>query len=75
MAHFRRFGRRMPAPSTLAIAHDLRALSADENAREHCAEADGLSSAASWEDIVDHRRTLAFPSKRAAAEMLVDDVN
>ncbi len=34
MAHFRRFGVRMPVPSTLAISRDLRALLADEKALE-----------------------------------------
>jgi hypothetical protein len=70
MAYFRRFGRRIPVPSTLAISHDLRALSADENAREHCAEADGLSSASSWEDIVARRRALAVASERFATGVL-----
>ena len=64
MAHFRRFGRRMPVASTLAISQDLRALWADEKAREFCAEADGLTSAASWEEIVVRRRTLAVAPKR-----------
>jgi hypothetical protein len=59
VAHFRRFGRRMPVPSTLAISQDLKALWADETAREQCAEADGLPRAASWADIVVRRRALA----------------
>jgi hypothetical protein len=42
MDHFRRFGRRIPMPSTLQISHELRALSAKENASTRCAEADGL---------------------------------
>jgi ABC-type antimicrobial peptide transport system ATPase subunit len=53
MAQFRRFGRRMPVASTLAISHDLRTLWADEKERQYCAEADGLPSTASWEDIID----------------------
>ena len=66
MAHFRRFGRRMPVPSTLAISQDLKALWADETVREQCADADGLPSAASWEDIVVRRRELAVASERFA---------
>ncbi len=42
MDHFRRFGRRIPVPSTLQISHELRALSAKENSRTRCAEVDGL---------------------------------
>ena len=75
MAHFRRFGRRMPVPSTLGVSHDLRVLCADENAREHCAEADGLPTPASWEETGGHCRTLAFPPKREAAHALPDDLN
>ena len=67
MAQFRRFGRRMPVASTLAISHDLRALWADEKARQYCTEADGLPSDSSWEDIIDHRHTVAVAPKRLAA--------
>ena len=42
MDHFRRFGRRIPVPSTLQISHELRALSAKENSRTRCSEVDGL---------------------------------
>ena len=55
MNHFRRFGRRFSVPSSLQIAHELRALSADENARERCAEEEGLLQAASWDDIIGRR--------------------
>ena len=55
MTHFRRFGRRFSVPSSLEIAHELRALSADENARERCAEEEGLLQTASWDEIVAHR--------------------
>ena len=64
MAQFRRFGRRMPVASTLAISHDLRALWADEKARQYCAEADGLPSTASWKEIVARRSALAVASER-----------
>jgi len=49
-------------PSSLQILHELRAILADEHARERCAESDGLPGAASWEDIVERRRTLAVPA-------------
>jgi hypothetical protein len=75
MAHFRRFGRRMPVPSTLAISQDLKALWADETAREQCAEADGLPSAASWKEIVVRRRALAIVFAPGAAGVLPKDLN
>ena len=56
----------MPLPSTLAISQDLKALWADETAREQCAEADGLPSAASWDEIVVRRNALAVASERFA---------
>lgn len=75
MAHFRRFGRRMPVASTLAISRDLRALWADEGARQQCAEADGLPSAASWEDIVVRRLALSVALTKPAAGVSPNDPN
>jgi hypothetical protein len=75
MAQFRRFGRRMPLASTLAISHDLRALWADEKARGFCAEADGLPSDSSWEEIVVRRRALAVASKQLAAGVVPKSLN
>ena len=75
MAHFRRFGRRMPLASTLAISHDLRVLWADEKARGFCAEADGLPNPASWGEIVVRRRELAVALERFAAGLLPKDLN
>jgi len=75
MAHFRRYGRRMPLASTLAISHDLRVLWADEKARGFCAEADGLPNMASWGEIVVRRRELAVASERFAAAVLPKDLN
>ena len=40
MANFRRFGRRMPVPSTLAISHDLRTIWAKEKARKQVMDSD-----------------------------------
>ena len=75
MAHFRRFGRRKPLPSTLAISHDLMALWADEKARGFCAEADGLPNNASWDEIVVRRRALAVASKQLAAGLVPKNLN
>ena len=55
MDHFRRYGRRFPVSSSLQIAHELRVLSADENARERCAEELGLLPTASWDEIIGRR--------------------
>jgi hypothetical protein len=60
MDHFIRFGKRIPIPSSLQILHDLRMLSADEDARARCAEEDGLPRTASWEDIIRRRQSLAI---------------
>jgi hypothetical protein len=56
MIYFRRFGRRMPVPSTLQISHELRAFSAQDDARIRCAAEEGLPSTASWEEIIVRRR-------------------
>jgi len=56
MTNFIRFGRRINIPSSLQIRTELRALVADENARERCAESEGLPDRVSWQEIVEHRR-------------------
>lgn len=55
MSYFLRFGKRMPIPSSLQVLHELRALSADEDARMRCAEEGGMASTAGWDEIVQHR--------------------
>ena len=60
MNQFRRFGRFFPVPSSLQVLHELRTLRVDENARERCAEEDGLPAAATWETIIERRQTLAL---------------
>jgi hypothetical protein len=65
----------MPVASTLAISHDLRALWADEKARDFCAEADGLPNTASWDEIVVRRRRLAVASKEFGAGVRRSDLN
>ena len=62
MTHFRRFGRRFSVPSTVQIARELRALSANEDARLRCANDHGLPNTASWEDFVAHRAQLEAAS-------------
>jgi hypothetical protein len=59
MIYFRRFGRRMPVPSTLQISHELRAFSAQDDVRIRCAAEEGLPITASWEEIIVHRRAEA----------------
>ena len=59
MIGFSRFGRRITVPSSLQIRNELRALVADEHAREFCAEAERLPDDASWQTIVEHRRRIA----------------
>jgi hypothetical protein len=62
MSTFRRFGRRFSVPSTVQILHELRALSASEDARVRGANEDGLPRTASWEDIVAHGTKLETAS-------------
>ena len=54
-----RFGRKIPIPSSLQIRHELRSFIAEENVRELCAEAEGLSSSSSWDEICAHRASVA----------------
>jgi hypothetical protein len=55
MEKFVRFGRRLTEPSTVEIRHELRSFSAQEDVREECAAAEGLGSAATWDEIYAHR--------------------
>lgn len=53
MTHFRRFGRRFSVPSTLQIAHELRAFSVSEDAGG--ANEQNLPNTAPGQKIVAHR--------------------
>jgi hypothetical protein len=53
-------------PSSLQIRTELRALVADENTRERCAESEGLPESASWLEIVEYRRGVAEASRAAS---------
>jgi hypothetical protein len=53
-----RFGRRLPLPSTAQILHELKALGAQEAARERYALSDGLPITATWLEIGLHRAQL-----------------
>jgi len=59
MKAFIRFGRRLPVPSMVQVRHELRAFSAAEDIREECAQAEGLSPHASWDEIYAHRAAKA----------------
>jgi hypothetical protein len=61
MSHFRRFGRRFSVPSTLEIAHELRAFPASEDANEQ-----DLPGRAPFEEIVAHRSPLETASEGAS---------
>lgn len=55
MKTFTRFGRRVAIPSTVQIRHELRAICATEDIRLECAQTEGLSPQASWDEIYAHR--------------------
>jgi hypothetical protein len=69
MAGFNRFGRRIGVPSSLQIRAELRALVADERARELCAELDGLPDSATWQDIIKNRQRMATAAEDAPGQL------
>jgi hypothetical protein len=50
-----RFGSRIRIPSSIEIRHELRAMAAEWNVRELCAEAEGLPVTTSWIELEAHR--------------------
>lgn len=62
MSHFQRFGRRFPVPSTVQILHELKVLSAGDDARARCASEYALPETSSWEEIAAHRLQLETTS-------------
>jgi hypothetical protein len=54
-----RFGKRIPVPPSVQIRRELRMFCAQEDIRERCAEAEGMSIDSSWQQICDHRASLA----------------
>lgn len=59
-----RFGRRVPVPSSIQIRHELRSFIAGENVRELCAEAEGMSSSATWDEICARRASVVTTTQR-----------
>ena len=63
------FGRKVPTSSTMrrTIPREFTSLFAEEHAREMCAEAEGLLSSATWDEICQHRAlTIAGGSPAAS---------
>jgi hypothetical protein len=63
-----RFGRRIPVPSSVQVRHELRSFIAEDNVRELCAEAEGIKSSATWDEICAHRAKGAMATQHAGAQ-------
>ena len=57
MNYFHRFGRRMAIPSSLQVSRELRALSADYDARQRVVDKERPSEPGASDDIVTPRQT------------------
>jgi hypothetical protein len=59
MAQTYRFGRRIPLPSTVQILHELRVMSAQEDAKQRAAaenKSEGVASRVTTTDAVESER-------------------
>jgi hypothetical protein len=64
MTHFRRFGRRFSVPSTVQIAHELRAFSGSDASG---ANEQDVPNTAPGQEIVAHRSPLETAPDRGAS--------
>jgi|KBSMisStandDraft_5_1062788.scaffolds.fasta_scaffold224244_5 hypothetical protein len=68
MKPLKRFGRRIPVPSSVQVRHELRSFIAESNVRELCAEAEGIKSSATWDEICAHRAKVVTATQHAGAQ-------
>ena len=63
-----RFGRRIPVPSSIQVRHELRSFIAEDNVRQLCAEAERLSSSATWDEICARRTKAVTAAQHPGAQ-------
>ena len=68
MKPLKRFGRRIPVPSNVQVRHELRSFIAENNVRELCAEAEGMTSSATWDEICVHRAKVVTATQHPGAQ-------